>query len=76
MSDARNSDKAKQRLYQAARRILQHTPEQLSQFENVWKHRYERDVFNFLEELTRTMPYQVDEDFNKAMDDYFWLYCH
>lgn len=69
-------DVARQKLHDAAVRVLQSTPQELTEFKAMWEQGTPRRIFDFLDELRKGKQYQDDNDFNKALDDFFWLLCY
>ncbi len=67
---------AKDRLHDSALRVLQDTPTELAGFKTVWAQGNEHAIFEFFDDLIKTRQCQPDAEFNKALDDFFWLCCY
>ncbi len=76
MKEEFNRDSVKQKLHDAALRILRQSPIEQTDFKALWAQGNERAIFSFLDELTKQKPALVDGDFKDALDDFFWLFCH
>jgi hypothetical protein len=76
MAENKRQSEAKKNLYETAIRVLQNNPSELVAFKNIWTHGTSRAAFDFLNATAGRCGYITDTEFNKALDDFFWLVCY